>query len=48
MKLLSRPRRAMARLPIRPRRMNFRFQGFEQSRYWFDNDPVLTHFMNVL
>ncbi|MBF1802111.1 metal-dependent hydrolase [Alloalcanivorax profundimaris] len=48
MKLLSRSRRAVARLPIRPRRMNFRFQGFEQNRYWFDNDPVLTHFMNVL
>ncbi|GAA5126191.1 metal-dependent hydrolase [Alloalcanivorax gelatiniphagus] len=48
MTLFSRSRRAMARLPIRPRRMNFKFQGFEQSRYWFDNDPVLTHFMNVL
>ena len=48
MKLLSRSRRAVQRLPIRPRRMNFRFKGLENTRYWFDDDPVLTHFMNVL
>ena len=36
-----------AGISIQPRRMDFHF---DQSlpRYWFNNDPVLTHFLNVL
>lgn len=36
-----------ATVTIKPRRMDF---SFDQSlpRYWFNNDPVLTHFLNVL
>jgi predicted metal-dependent hydrolase len=38
--------RQAAQLPITPQRMGF---TFDQSvpRYWFANDPLLTHFMNV-
>lgn len=48
MRLLSRARRATVKQPIRPRRMNFAYQGMEATEYWFDQDPLLTHFMNVL
>lgn len=33
-------------LPITPQRMDFDFDGV--PRHWFDNDPVLTHFLNAL
>lgn len=48
MRLLSRARRPRTKPAILPRRMNFAYQGLENTRYWFDDDPVLTHFMNVL
>lgn len=42
-------RRTRADKPvILPRRMNFAYQGLENTCYWYDDDPVLTHFMNVL
>lgn len=34
-------------LPIKPRRMDFQFDG-SVPRYWFDNDPFLTHFLNAM
>lgn len=33
-------------IEITPRRMNFPFSGIQ--RYWFGDDPVLTHFLNAL
>lgn len=49
MRVLPRARRRAAKKqPIRPRRMNFAYAGMENTRYWFDNDPLLTHFMNVM
>lgn len=49
MKLFS---RSTARLPARtrihPQRMGFDFQPAAVPRYWFNNDPVLTHFLNAL
>ena len=35
-------------VPITPRRMGFDFSGIRSTDYWFDNDPVLTHLLNVL
>jgi predicted metal-dependent hydrolase len=44
--LSFRRRRKPASVQIKPQRMGF---AFDQSvpRYWFANDPLLTHFMNV-
>lgn len=42
----SRPRKP-ADLPIKPRRMNFQFDS-SVPRYWFDNDPFQTHFLNAM
>jgi len=36
-----------AGVTIQPRRMNFEFDD-RVPRYWFGNDPVMTHFLNVL
>ena len=36
-----------ADLPIEPHRMDFRFDG-QVPRYWFGNDPFLTHFLSAL
>ncbi|HET8731243.1 MAG TPA: metal-dependent hydrolase [Moraxellaceae bacterium] len=49
MKLIpfSRHRKAV-RPRIRPQRMGFDFQPESVPRYWFNNDPVLTHFLNAL
>jgi predicted metal-dependent hydrolase len=33
---------------IRPQRMGFDFDPAAVPRYWFANDPVLTHFLNAL
>lgn len=33
---------------IKPQRMGFSFDPESVPRYWFNNDPVLTHFMNAL
>lgn len=47
MSLFSRRRKnTPASIAIRPQRMGFHFDG-NVPRYWFANDPVLTHFMNV-
>ena len=35
-------------IPITPRRMEFSFEGIKHDDYWFDNDPVLTHLLNIL
>ncbi|WP_197477520.1 metal-dependent hydrolase, partial [Alcanivorax sp. HI0044] len=35
-------------VPIVPRRMGFSFDGIKHDDYWFDNDPVLTHLLNIL
>ena len=35
-------------VPITPRRMGFSFEGIQHDDYWFDNDPVLTHLLNIL
>ena len=35
-------------VPITPRRMGFSFEGLQHDDYWFDNDPVLTHLLNIL
>ncbi len=35
-------------VPIIPRRMGFSFDGIQHDDYWFDNDPVLTHLLNIL
>ncbi len=35
-------------VPIIPRRMGFSFAGVKHDDYWFDNDPVLTHLLNIL
>lgn len=50
MKLLpfSRARKAAARPDIRPQRMGFEFRPEAVPRYWCNNDPVLTHFLNAL
>src|SRR5699024_4378992 len=48
MRLMSRARRASARPAILPRRIKFAYKGLVDTRYWYDDDPVLTHFMNVL
>lgn len=33
---------------IRPQRMGFAFDPAQVPRYWFANDPVLSHFLNAL
>ena len=33
---------------ITPRRMGFDFKAVDAGSYWFDNDPVLTHVLNIL
>ncbi len=33
---------------IKPQRMGFEFKPEDVPRYWADNDPVLTHFLNSL
>ncbi|MDP2227009.1 MAG: metal-dependent hydrolase [Moraxellaceae bacterium] len=32
---------------IKPQRMNLQFSS-DTPRYWFDNDPVVTHFLNAM
>lgn len=34
-------------IKVRPRRMDMQFDH-QVPRYWFDNDPVVTHFLNAL
>ena len=36
-----------AHVSIKPQRMGFAFDATEVPRYWYDNEPLLTHFMNV-
>lgn len=49
MKLFSRRKsRQPAQVRIRPQRMGFEFKPDVVPRYWFGNDPVLTHFLNAL
>lgn len=44
----KKPRKlAPKHVSIKPQRMGFEFDAAAVPRYWFDNDPVLTHFMNV-
>jgi len=48
MKLQHRKRPGKPRdLSIEPRRMDFAFDA-GVPRYWFDNDPFLTHFLNAM
>ncbi|AFT69305.1 hypothetical protein B5T_01021 [Alloalcanivorax dieselolei B5] len=47
MRLFSR-RRTASRQPIKVRRMNFDFKGLEKAGYWYGDDPVATHLLNVL
>ncbi len=42
----KRRHKAPKNIHIEPRRMDFPFENIE--RYWFGNDPVLTHFLNAL
>lgn len=50
MKLFARSaaRKKPAPLRIKPQRMGFEFDPAAVPRYWFGNDPVLTHFLNAL
>jgi uncharacterized protein len=48
MKLRLIKRRKTPAISITPRRMGFTFEGLEEQPYWFDNDPVLTHVLNVM
>ena len=41
------PEHERPRLAIRPKRMAFTFDE-TTPRYWFDGDPVVTHFLNAL
>lgn len=43
---LSRQHRKPRTIKIQPRRMDFPFA--QVDRYWFGNDPVMTHFLNAL
>ena len=36
-----------AQVQIKPQRMGFAFDPADVPRYWYDNEPLLTHFMNV-
>jgi predicted metal-dependent hydrolase len=36
-----------AHVSIKPQRMGFAFDAAEVPRYWYDKEPLLTHFMNV-
>lgn len=45
-RLKARPQKP-ADLPIEPHRMDFTFDA-QVPRYWFDNDPFLTHFLGAL
>lgn len=42
----SRKKKPANTLTITPQRMDFDFAGV--PKHWFDNDPVLTHFLNAL
>ncbi|MDF2446874.1 MAG: hypothetical protein K0S46_2110 [Moraxellaceae bacterium] len=46
--LRIRSRTQPASVRIRPQRMGFEFDPAAVPRYWFGNDPVLTHFLNAL
>lgn len=49
MKLLSFSRARKPAPPrIRPQRMGFEFDPAAVPRYWFNGDPVLSHFLNAL
>ena len=48
MKLRLIKKRKTPAISITPRRMGFTFEGLEDQPYWFDNDPVLTHVLNVM
>ena len=48
MKLRLIKKRKTPAISITPRRMGFTFKGLEDQPYWFDNDPVLTHVLNVM
>lgn len=41
-------KRQPATLSIKPQRMGFEFAPKTVPRYWADNDPVLSHFLNAL
>lgn len=41
-------KRQPASLSIKPQRMGFDFSPQAVPRYWADNDPVLSHFLNAL
>ena len=45
-KMYTRPQKP-ADMEIKPHRMDFEFDP-SVPRYWFDNDPFMTHFMNAL
>ncbi|MZR63657.1 metal-dependent hydrolase [Alcanivorax sp. DP30] len=48
MKLSLKKQKKAPVVPITPRRMGFDFSGIRNTDYWFDNDPVLTHLLNML
>jgi len=41
-------KRQPAHISIKPQRMGFEFSPEAVPRYWADNDPVLSHFLNAL